>query len=320
MMVHVLLRCSWITNGELNVSGQETGYCEDASGCNEPSRPPPVLGWQPFVTEPAKTRWIDFSKVMKVYAKWHNRTLYDATISCDEKQVLVFTPNAGLGDSVGALTSAFILAIKQGRMFFIDWKPHKWSIGIKPLPFVYEYNKASALNDDHGNPLICIPRAEWAASNIQGHVTQEHPSLSNPTINSLNVPYDNLLTSVLKPSKKVKAIIDQVLPDAPGHTDVAIVIRTGLAEYNQFLSPGDENNFVACFKAPLARQCTWIVYDARALPQKNDVHHHLPVLLRRLHCLPGTGGQSASGGLEHGTSAACAHVGGSDGCDHPRTT
>ena len=111
----MLAHCTWITNGELNVSDQETGYCEDARGCNEVPQQPPALGWQPFVTETAKTRWIDFGKVMKVYAKWHNRTLYDTTINCDEKQVLVFTPNAGLGDSVGALTSAFIIAIKQGR-------------------------------------------------------------------------------------------------------------------------------------------------------------------------------------------------------------
>ena len=67
-------------------------------------------------------------------------------------------------------------------------------------------------------------------------------------MNFQHVPYDNLLSSILKPSKKVKAIIDQVLPDALDHQDVALVIRTGLGEYNQFLSPGDENNFVTCFK------------------------------------------------------------------------
>ena len=70
-------------------------------------------------------------------------------------------------------------------MFFLNWKPHKWSIGIKPLPFVYDYKKAVSLKDDDGNPRICISDDDWAASNIQGHVTQEHPSLTNPTINAL---------------------------------------------------------------------------------------------------------------------------------------
>ena len=39
-----------------------------------------------------------------------------------------------------------------------------------------------------------------------------------------------------------------MFPPKPDYYDVALVIRTGLAEYNQFLSPGDELNFVTCFQ------------------------------------------------------------------------
>lgn len=49
------------------------------------------------------------------YAAWHNRTLFNSKISCKEKLSFVFEPNAGLGDSIGALVSAFTYAVRSGR-------------------------------------------------------------------------------------------------------------------------------------------------------------------------------------------------------------
>lgn len=253
----VLVCCAWGANCAENSSDRDAGYCDDNASCavgrehTVIKKPAASNEWKPFVTEGSRSRWYDFGKVLKVYSKWHNRTLYDSSIKCSEKKALVFTPNAGLGDSIGAMTSAFIIAIKQGRMFFLDWKPHKWSVGIKHLPFVYEYKKAKELKDEDGESLLCIPASDWPSSNIQGHVTQGHPASDTakyPTYNSMQIPYENLLSSLLQPSSKVNTIINRVFPAKPDHRDVALVIRTGLAEYNQFLSPGDENNFVMCFQ------------------------------------------------------------------------
>lgn len=117
----VLVCCAWGANCAENSSDRDAGYCDDSASCavgrehTVIKKPAASNEWKPFVTEGSRSRWYDFGKVLKVYSKWHNRTLYDSSIKCSEKKALVFTPNAGLGDSIGAMTSAFIIAIKQGR-------------------------------------------------------------------------------------------------------------------------------------------------------------------------------------------------------------
>lgn len=66
--------------------------------------------------------------------------------------------------------------------------------------------------------------------------------------------FDKINEVFLKPSDKVQKIINDVAEkhfdnhsnDVIVHT-VAMVMRTGIGEYNQFLSNGDEKNFVKCF-------------------------------------------------------------------------
>ena len=70
--------------------------------------------WTPFRYE-STSIWVNFNSLYSSYVKWHNKTLFNARIPCDQKKVLVFSPNAGLGDSIGALTSGFHQAIKTGR-------------------------------------------------------------------------------------------------------------------------------------------------------------------------------------------------------------
>jgi len=68
--------------------------------------------WTPFSLQKMHT---DFHSLLREYSKWHNRTLYDASLPCNRKLAVVFTPNAGLGDSIGALTGAFSHALRTGR-------------------------------------------------------------------------------------------------------------------------------------------------------------------------------------------------------------
>ena len=70
-----------------------------------------------------------------------------------------------------------------------------------------------------------------------------------------NFGADLLSETLLKPSNKVQKIVKDILKgkDKFSHM-VGIVIRTGKGEYNQFLSEGDEMNFVLCFKNYVAKK------------------------------------------------------------------
>ena len=62
---------------------------------------------------------------------------------------------------------------------------------------------------------------------------------------------DRLSEILIQPSTKVDEIIQRVTSSNQGQSNtrkVALVIRTGEGEYNQFLSKGDEFNFVKCFR------------------------------------------------------------------------
>lgn len=68
-----------------------------------------------------------------------------------------------------------------------------------------------------------------------------------------------MMDGLIRPSPKVKDIVDRVLNSDPTPSGgkesqvnirtVALVIRTGENDYNQFLSKGDETNFVKCFQS-----------------------------------------------------------------------
>ena len=106
-----------LCQGEKNTSGDATCGA-DKEECDESVTVSSVTTnnnpWKPFRYKSSKS-WLGFDEVYPSYSKWHNKTLHDASIPCERKEVLVFTPNAGLGDSIGALTSAFHYAVKTGR-------------------------------------------------------------------------------------------------------------------------------------------------------------------------------------------------------------
>ena len=107
--------------GGKNSSGSMVDHttCEnDKEKCDQPSEKkvanPTEKDWKPFIFESSSV-WVTLDSLYPAYTKWHNETLYDVTIPCNRKKALVFIPNAGLGDSIGALTAAFYYAIKTGR-------------------------------------------------------------------------------------------------------------------------------------------------------------------------------------------------------------
>jgi len=66
-------------------------------------------------------------------------------------------------------------------------------------------------------------------------------------INEIVFESNSLLRGIFKPSKQVEKIVQNIFEKKSDFRYVALVIRTGHNEYNQFLSIGDEQIFVRCF-------------------------------------------------------------------------
>lgn len=56
-----------------------------------------------------------FNKLIKEYSKWHKSLRLNKKLKCEDIEGIVFSARDGIGDTCGALTAAFILAIKTGR-------------------------------------------------------------------------------------------------------------------------------------------------------------------------------------------------------------
>lgn len=245
--------------GPNSSSAGNTGSCTAGDGkCDLDKGSSGSLGvknesvWKPFKIT-AKEKWISFTSLIENYVKWHGEALSDPDLPCSKRKVLIFEPNAGLGDSIGALTSGFLYALRAGRLFFINWKPFPWSVTFKALPFQSSYDKVSKTTSNKtGLPVICPDRSD-KSSFLHGHVTHGHPIVSEAEGFDFHTDYDRLSHFFINPSSRVKEVIDDVM-ERHFHDDgevfthkVAIVMRTGIGEYNQFLSVGDEANFVECF-------------------------------------------------------------------------
>lgn len=58
------------------------------------------------------------------FAEWQNGTIQGIVAApevCKGAKVVVFRPSAGLGDSLLAMVTALQMAMKTGRLFFVDW-------------------------------------------------------------------------------------------------------------------------------------------------------------------------------------------------------
>lgn len=69
--------------------------------------------WQPFLTY-TNTHYVTYENIIEKYSDWHSKMLY-SEIPCENKKVVIFEPNAGFGDSVGALQAAFKKSVQTGR-------------------------------------------------------------------------------------------------------------------------------------------------------------------------------------------------------------
>ena len=71
------------------------------------------IEWQPFLFS-TNTHYVKYENIIKKYSDWHSKMLY-SEVPCKNKKVVIFEPNAGFGDSVGALSVAFKRSVQTGR-------------------------------------------------------------------------------------------------------------------------------------------------------------------------------------------------------------
>jgi hypothetical protein len=54
----------------------------------------------------------------------------DEHIRCEQRRMLVFSSSGGVGDSMRALTAAFVAAVTSGRMLMVEhFGTHDWREG-----------------------------------------------------------------------------------------------------------------------------------------------------------------------------------------------
>jgi len=188
----------------------------------------------------SKNRYVDdWEKFITAYGKWQKAILENPNIKCSDYQAVVFKNTAGLGDSANALSAAFMYTINAGLMFFIDWKPWAWSDAFSGPGFPVDYQALLADNQ------ICQGRN---VIHLSGHITAKHRLAMIKRVNmEVNFLATRFFQHFFAPSEAVQSIVDSFSPQISEKT-VALVIRTGWDDWQQFLLPEDPDKFPLCLK------------------------------------------------------------------------
>ena len=105
----------------------------------------------------------NYDKLFHEYSSWHSDQLSKG--HCASKLSLVWKPEAGIGDAAYSLAMAYSLAIRTGRLFFVDWSmplsdkysnEMSWREVITPA-FQWDYGEAKSAG------LICPEDASASA-------------------------------------------------------------------------------------------------------------------------------------------------------------
>jgi len=175
--------------------------------------------------------------IMKLYREFHAEKC-NPKLSCKQKPFILFEPQAGLGDTANAMLAAFHIALKSGYMFQVNWRFHSPKMTfskswIKTFSRQYRRENCDVVK-------VCKPR-----TTIKGHVVSGHTALTLDVVNKISDQVRNdrgWMKVLLQPSEKVLKLVDEFQPDSCD----AVVVRTGLHDYNEFLHPGDEDRFTYC--------------------------------------------------------------------------
>lgn len=188
----------------------------------------------------SKNRYMDdWDKFINAYGKWQEAILHNPKILCSEYRAVIFKNTAGLGDSANALSAAFMYTVNAGMMFFVDWKPWAWTEGFSGPGFPVDYKEL--VEDD----LVCEGKS---IIHLSGHLTAKHRLAHAKRVNKdINFLATRFFEQFFSPSIPVQKIIDSFKDQVTLNT-VAVVIRTGWDDWQQFLLPNDPEKFPICLK------------------------------------------------------------------------
>jgi thiol-disulfide isomerase/thioredoxin len=207
-----------------------------ARGATQPTAP---IGADPVVAPEGKEATLD------AYLAWHAATLAaldDPGRSVpDTLEALVWSPNAGLGDSLFGLAGWFRLAMRSGRLFFVDpdrGEDRTWRLGLTSAKLSWDWAQ-------HEPPLSKRP---VGIVPVTGHPVIGDPLVEEAESLPALPPIDDatLWRSLVAPSAEVEEIMTTYAPSFEGARVLGLHLRTGTAlpPDPPFLQPGEEAEFV----------------------------------------------------------------------------
>ena len=214
--------------------------------------------------------------LISAYMDWHGAQMAAGRGGgCASVRAVVWKPLAGLGDAAFSLAHVTGLAIKSGRMLFVDWSITPSSHSSKSIPwsnylaepFEWDWARAQSSGAVCGAAVTNVIRCEdmdpvgangpallEEAAAFAKRAGKSHPSVGTDGFESA------LLATFLLPSPAVQAHMAPVMEQLEGHFVVAMAIRTGWKEkwtksnpsghlQMSHLSEGDEAKFPECWRA-----------------------------------------------------------------------
>lgn len=189
----------------------------------------------------SKSRYADdWDKFIGAYGTWQTALLQNKNLNCKDYEAVIFKPTAGLGDSANALSAAFMYTVNTGKMFFIDWKPWDWDVGFSGPGFPVDYKKLIKQKSicEHSKLL-----------KLSGHITANHPLAHAKKLNKdIHFAATKFFQHFFAPSQAVLAVLAPYENIVTEKT-VAIIIRTGWDDWQQFLLPDDPKKFPICLQS-----------------------------------------------------------------------
>jgi len=197
---------------------------------------------------------LGFDEVVSTYSSWQQSHRDGILGQNSSEGAIVFVPLAGLGDSFTALAAAFVQAVQTGRLFFVSF-PFQWELVLKNPPFDWTYPTGACKTEESCNDSSYENNENVLV--IKGHMTDAHPALRLPVVNSLDflkhISEDRLMNYLFIPTAQVLSVMSSIRPQAggtmvPADTDywISLVVRTGGSDWIRFLEEGDEERFIKC--------------------------------------------------------------------------
>lgn len=200
---------------------------------------------EPFAVEQLANANADSAEFIKSYLNWHQEAterMQDGP-ACIPPPILLWSPQAGLGDDFSGLAQSLHLAMRCGRLLFIDLDCaicSSWKIGFDLSRVDWAWSKYELMfaHPDQGHDIM----------RLSGHPSANHPltreSSSKPAIPT--PPLSQLMGAVIRPSPEVVEKMSPYIPVFDDHFIVGLHLRTGAFPTEpEFLQSGDENRFIA---------------------------------------------------------------------------